>query len=58
MLATVPSNIKNPQWLAEQAEEVAHEAGLRIDVRDEKALAPRGSAASSGSARARPRRRG
>ena len=42
MLATVPSNIKNPQWLAEQAEEVAHEAGLRVDVRDEKALAAEG----------------
>ena len=42
MLATVPSNIKNPQWLAEQAEEVAHEAGLRIHVRDEKALAAEG----------------
>ncbi len=41
-LATVPSNIKNPQWLAEQAEEVAHLAGLRIDVRDEKALAAEG----------------
>ena len=41
-LATVPSNIKNPQWLAEQAEEVAHEAGLRVDVRDEKALAAEG----------------
>jgi leucyl aminopeptidase len=42
MLATVPSNIKNPQWLAEQAEEVAHESGLRVDVRDEKALAAEG----------------
>jgi len=41
-LATVPSNIKNPQWLAEQAEELASEAGLTVDVRDEKALAREG----------------
>ncbi len=41
-LATVPSNIKSPQWLAEQAEEVAHDVGLRVDVRDEKALAAEG----------------
>ncbi len=38
MLATVPSNIKNPQWLAEQAEELAHETGLAVKVWDEDRL--------------------
>ncbi len=42
MLATVPSNIKNPQWLAEQAEELAHESGLRVKVWDEHRLAADG----------------
>ncbi|QBR93710.1 leucyl aminopeptidase [Nocardioides euryhalodurans] len=42
MLATVPSNIKNPQWLAEQAEEIAQEAGLDVTVWDEKRLAAEG----------------
>jgi leucyl aminopeptidase len=42
MLATVPSNIKNPPWLAEQAEEVAAESGLEVTVWDEKRLAKEG----------------
>lgn len=42
MLATVPSNLKNPPWLAEQAEELAEEAGLQVKVWDEKQLADQG----------------
>jgi len=42
MLATVPSNIKNPPWLAEQAEEVAAEVGLKVTVWDEQRLAKDG----------------
>ncbi len=42
MLATVPSNFKNPPWLAEQAEEVAAESGLKVTVWDEKRLAKEG----------------
>ena len=38
MFATVPSNIKNPQWLAEQAEELAQGSGLRVTVWDEARL--------------------
>ncbi len=34
MLATVPSNIKNPGWLAEQAIDLADETGLRSTVWD------------------------
>jgi leucyl aminopeptidase len=34
MLATVPSNIKNPAWLADQALELAGETGLRPTVWD------------------------
>ena len=34
-LATVPSNIKNPAWLAEQAEQVAAAAGLDVRIWDE-----------------------
>ncbi len=41
-LALVPSNLKNPEWLAEQAAEVASSAGLAIQVWDEKALAEQG----------------
>lgn len=37
-LATVPSNLKNPPWLALQAEQVAAEAGLEVEVWDEKRL--------------------
>ena len=42
MLATVPANLKNPGWLAEQAEEFAAEAGLDVTVWDERALAADG----------------
>jgi leucyl aminopeptidase len=34
-LATVPSNLKNPAWLATQAEEIAAESSLDIRVWDE-----------------------
>ncbi len=42
MLATVPSNLKSPQWLAEQAEALADEHGLRCEVWDEHKLAREG----------------
>jgi leucyl aminopeptidase len=42
MLATVPSNLKNPAWLAEQAAVLADEAGLEITVWDEKRLEAEG----------------
>jgi len=42
MLATVPSNLKSPQWLAEQAEQLAEEQGLDCEVWDEVTLAERG----------------
>ncbi len=42
MLASVPSNLKNPPWLAEQAEQLAAEAGLDVRVWDEQALADGG----------------
>jgi leucyl aminopeptidase len=42
MLATVPSNLKSPQWLAEQAEDLAEEAGLTCEVWDETKLAKEG----------------
>ncbi len=42
LLASVPSNIKTPQWLAEQAVEAAEAAGLNATVWDEKQLAARG----------------
>lgn len=42
MLCTVPSNLKNPPWLAAQAEAIAAEAGLKITVWDEKRLATDG----------------
>ncbi len=41
-LALVPSNVKNPVWLAEQAHEVAERSGLDIKVWDEKQLAADG----------------
>ncbi|WP_110181979.1 leucyl aminopeptidase family protein [Nocardioides solisilvae] len=41
-LATVPSNLKNPPWLAEQARVLADEAGLRVTVWDEERLAAEG----------------
>ncbi len=42
MLATVPSNLKNPAWLAEQAEELAAANGLNFRVWDERQLADQG----------------
>lgn len=42
MLCTVPSNLKNPPWLAEQAVEIGAEAGLEVTVWDEKRLAADG----------------
>ncbi|WP_323791898.1 leucyl aminopeptidase family protein [Nocardioides sp.] len=42
MLSTVPSNLKNPAWLAEQAEQIAGEAGLTFRVWDERELADGG----------------
>ena len=42
LLASVPSNIKSPQWLAEQAVSAAEAAGLKATVLDEKQLAERG----------------
>jgi leucyl aminopeptidase len=41
-LATVPSNVKNPAWLADQAVALAAEAGLRVKVWDEQQLAKEG----------------
>jgi leucyl aminopeptidase len=42
MLATVPSNLKSPQWLAEQSEQLAGEQGLACQVWDEERLAKEG----------------
>jgi leucyl aminopeptidase len=42
MLSTVPSNVKNPPWLARQAEELARESGLEVTVWDEQRLAAEG----------------
>jgi leucyl aminopeptidase len=42
VLATVPSNIKTPQWLADQAQSVADAAGLGFRVWDEVELAAEG----------------
>ncbi|MGC4109497.1 MAG: leucyl aminopeptidase family protein [Nocardioides sp.] len=42
MLATVPANLKSPQWLAEQAEQLAAEAHLGCEVWDEARLAKQG----------------
>lgn len=41
-LATTPSNLKSPAWLAEQAEVVAADSGLTCEVWDEQLLARRG----------------
>ncbi len=38
-LATVPANLKNPAWMAEQARAVAASAGLEVTVWDEADLA-------------------
>jgi leucyl aminopeptidase len=42
VLASVPSNLKNPQWLADRAVELAAEAGLDVRVWDEHELAEEG----------------
>lgn len=41
-LVHTPSNLKNPAWLAEQAERLGRDAGLDVHVRDERALANEG----------------
>ena len=41
-LAWVPSNLKTPDWLAEQATAAAREAGLEVTVWDEEQLAEEG----------------
>ncbi len=38
VLALVPSNEKNPAWMAERATELAESSGLQVKVWDEKAL--------------------
>jgi leucyl aminopeptidase len=42
MLATVPSNLKSPEWLADQARQIADETGLAYQVWDEAKLAKQG----------------
>ena len=42
VFATVPSNLKNPQWLADQARNVADAAGLGLTIWDEQQLADGG----------------
>lgn len=42
LLATVPSNVKNPPWLAQQAVEIGADAGVEVTVRDEEWLAEHG----------------
>lgn len=42
LLATVPANLKNPAWLATQAEQIAAAAGLDLQVWDEQDLASEG----------------
>ncbi|MFC4785425.1 leucyl aminopeptidase family protein [Nocardioides sp. MAHUQ-72] len=58
MLATVPSNLKNPAWLAGQARELAHECSLDVMVWDEAQLADDGfgGIAAVGQASATPPR--
>jgi leucyl aminopeptidase len=41
-LALFPSNEKNPPWMAEQAERIAADAGLTVDVWDEQRLSKAG----------------
>lgn len=41
-LATVPSNLKNPEWLAQAAAEIAEESGLDLTIWDEDRLAAEG----------------
>jgi len=57
-LATVPSNLKNPAWLAERATELAAEHDLAIEIWDERRLADEGfgGIAAVGQASATPPR--
>lgn len=41
-LATVPSNVKSPEWLAQQARDVAEQHDLEVRVWDERDLADQG----------------
>ena len=41
-LASVPSNVKNPQWMVDQATAIARQAGLKARVWDEKQLEAEG----------------
>jgi leucyl aminopeptidase len=41
-LANTPSLVKSPQWLAEQARELAEPAGVTVTIRDEAQLAEEG----------------
>ena len=58
MLATVPSNLKTPAWLAEQAERIAADHDLKCGCGTRSSSPPTGSAASSASDAARPTRPG
>jgi leucyl aminopeptidase len=40
--AAVPSNLKNPEWLAQQSRELAEQSGLDVEVWDENRLAAEG----------------
>ena len=51
-LASVPANLKNPGWLAEQAQEVGADNGLDVTVWDEQELAKRGMGGLLGVGRA------
>jgi leucyl aminopeptidase len=42
MFASVPSNLKSPAWLADQAVALAKDAGLEVEVWDEQRLAEQG----------------
>jgi leucyl aminopeptidase len=42
VLCTVPSNLKNPAWLADQAVQLAADAGLEVKVWDEQSLLDEG----------------
>lgn len=42
LLATVPSNVKNPAWLADAATALAEQSGIDLDVWDEQQLAEHG----------------
>ena len=57
-LATVPSNLKTPAWLAEQAQALASDHGLKCRVWDEKQLEAEGFGGIIGVGRGSPTRRG